>query len=82
MLVRFVPFSDGLGKRHGSGGFFRDAYVIKVDGMIAFVLLRDNNNGISRDFFLNRNVNTQEKANDKKAKQDHSECLVSLSHSL
>ena len=82
MLVWFVPFSDGLGKGHGFSGLFRDAYVIKMDGMIELVLLGDYNNGIARDFFLNRDVNAQEEADDKKAKQDHNKCLIFLSHSL
>lgn len=82
MLVWFVPFSNGLGKGHGFSGLSRDAYVIKVDGMIELVLLGDYNDGIARDFFLNRDVNAQEEADDKKAKQDHNKCLVFFSHSL
>ncbi len=82
MFVWFVPFSDGLGKEHGFSGFISDTYVIKVDGMIELVFLGDYDNGVARNFFLNRDVNTQEKAYDKKAKQDHNECFVFFSHSL
>jgi len=82
MLVWFVPFSNGLGKGHGFSGLFRNAYVIKVDGMIEFVFLGDYDNGIARDFFLNRDVNAQEEADDKKAKQDHNKWLVFFSHCL
>jgi hypothetical protein len=68
MFVRFEPFSNGFGKGHGFGGLLSDAYVIKVDGMIELVLLGDYDYGISRDFFLNCDVNTQKEADDKKAK--------------
>ena len=82
VFVRFVPFSDGLGKGHSFSGLTSDAYVIKVDGMIELIFLGDYDNGVARNFFLNRDVNTQEKAYDKKAEQDHNECLVFFSHSL
>ncbi len=81
MLVWFIPLSNGLRKGHGSSGLSINAYIIEVDGMIEFVFLGDYNNGIARNFFLNRDVNTQEEADDKKAKQDHNKCLVSFSHS-
>ena len=81
MLVWFISFGNGLGKGHGFSGLFGNAYVIKVDGMIEFVLLGDYDNGIARDFFLNHDVNAQEEADDKKAKQDHNKCLVPFSHS-
>ena len=68
MLVWFIPLSNGLGKGHGFRGLFRNAYIIKVDGMIELVLLGDYDNGIARDFFLNRDVNAQEEADDNKAK--------------
>ena len=71
MLVWFVPLSNGFRKGHGSSGFFSNAYVIKMDGMIKFVFLGDYDNGIARNFFLNRDVNAQEETDDKKAKQDH-----------
>jgi len=82
MLVWFVPFSNGLGKGHGFRGLFRNAYVIEVDGMIEPVLFGHYDNGIARDFFLNRDVNAQKEADDKKAEQDYNKCLVFLSHSL
>ena len=82
MLVRFESFRNGFGKGHGFGGLIRNAYVIKVDGMIELVFIGDYDNGVARDFFLNRDVNAQEEADDKKAKQDHNRCLVFLSHSL
>jgi hypothetical protein len=82
MLVWFVSLSNGLGKGHGSSGFSSNAYVIKMDGMIEFVLLGDYDNGIARDFFLNYDVNAQEEADEKKAEEDHNKCLALFSHSL
>ena len=82
MLVGFVPFSNGLGKGHSLGRLIGNADVIKVNGMIELVFLGDYDNGIARDFFLNSDVNAQEEADDKKAKQDHNKCLVFFSHSL
>lgn len=82
MRVWFVSFSNGLGKRHGSSGLSRNTYVIKVDGMIEFILLGDYDNGIAWDFFLNHDVNAQEEADDKKTEQDHNKCLKFFSHSL
>jgi hypothetical protein len=82
MLVWFVAFSNSLGKGHGFGGLISNAYVIKVDGMIELVFLGDYDYGIARDFFVNRDVNAQEEADDKKAKQDHNKCLVFFSHAL
>lgn len=56
--------------------------MIKVDGVIELVFFRDNNNGISRDLFLDRNINTEEEKDDEKAKKNYRYDLVFLSHSL
>ena len=82
MVVWFVPFSNGLGKGHGFGGLIRNAYMIKVDGMIELVFLGNYDNSIARDSFLYCDVNAQEEPDDKKAEQDHNKWLVSFSHSL
>ena len=69
MGVWFVPFGGRLREGHRLGCFASYANMVKVNGMIKFILFGNHNDGITRNFLLNRDINTKEKTDDEKANQ-------------
>jgi hypothetical protein len=69
--MRLELLGHGLGQSHGLGGLAGNADVIEMDGMVQPILCRNDDNGVSRDFFVNRDVNAQKKADDQKT--DHND---------
>lgn len=68
--MRLVPFCLGLGQGHGLGRFTGHTNMVKVDGMVAFVLRGDDDDGVARNLFVNGDVNAQKKTDDEQA-YDH-----------
>jgi hypothetical protein len=67
--MRLVPFGLSLGQSHGLGCLTGNADVIKMDGMVEFVLQRNDYHGVSWDSFIHRDVDAQKKADDQKTDQ-------------
>ena len=58
-----------FGQGHGPGGSAGNADVIKMDGMVEFVLQRNDHHGVSWDCLVHRDVDAQKKADDQKTDQ-------------
>ncbi len=54
--------------------------MIKVNGVIEFVLIRNDHDGIARNSFFNRNIDAKEKEDDERTKEYDGYYLVFLSH--
>lgn len=54
--------------------------MIKVNGVIKLVLLRDYHDGISRNFLFNRYIDAEEKKDDESTEEYDGYYLVFLSH--
>lgn len=61
ILVRLESVGQSFGKGHCLGGLTNDTDVVKVYGMVQFVLEGHHHNGISRHFFIDGDVDAQEK---------------------
>lgn len=65
MRIGFEPLLKCLPQCCGFGCLPCDTDIIKVDGVIEFVLQGDNNHCILRHFFLDSDVDTQEESDHK-----------------
>lgn len=80
MVVWFVPFGERLGYRHRIGPFADHTSMIKVNRVIKFVLIRNDHDGITRNGFLHRYIDAEEKKDDERTKEYDGYYFVFLSH--
>lgn len=61
VVVGLVPFASCLGEGHGLGGFAGNTDMVKVDGMVQLIFDGDHDDGVSRNLFVDGDVDTQKK---------------------
>ena len=76
----FVALGPGLVQGHGLGGFSGHAVVVKVDGVIEFILLCNDNEGIARHGLVHSDVKTEEKTNHNETEENDNNELIVLFH--
>lgn len=81
MIVWSVFSRESLGECHRLGCFTGHTNMIKVNGVVKFVLFRNDDNGIARNSLFDGNVDTEEKKDHESTKEYYGCYLVFLSHS-
>ena len=80
MSVGPVSFRYSLRKGHGLCGFSDNTNMVKVNGVVYFVLQGNHNQGITGYRFVNWNVDTQKKGDKEKAEKKHRNDLGFFRH--
>jgi hypothetical protein len=82
MIVWFVSFGKRLAQGHCFGRFPGQTNMIKVNGVIEFVLNRDYHDGIAWNFLLNRHIDAEEKKDNETTEKYDGYYLIFLPHPL